>query len=144
MEDIAIKFKYRSQYPSEVRAGYFYWVHTQEDNIYFAPTNDPEDMILLSYVFDDSQISQWTSRISGLEDEVEGIQEILNEIGEELKQYLTSSDLDDYVNRKELQEILDGFVPEISDSDLDIITERVTENVKDTIAEKVKLTWKVI
>ena len=101
-------------------------------------------MILLSYVFNDSQISQWTSRISGLEDEVEGIQEILNEIGEGLKQYLTSSDLDDYVNRKELQEILDGFVPEISDSDLDIITERVTENVKDTIAEKVKLTWKVI
>ena len=93
-------------------------------------------MILLSYVFNDSQISQWTSRISGLEDEVEGIQEILNEIGEGLKQYLTSSDLDDYVNRKELQEILDGFVPEISDSDLDIITERVTENVKDTIAEK--------
>ena len=65
-----------------------------------------------------------------------GIQEILNEMGEELKQYLTSSDLDDYVNRKELQEILDGFVPDISDSDLDIIAEKVTE--------KVKLTWKVI
>ena len=98
--------------------------------------DNPEDMILLSYVFDDSQISQWTSKISGLEGKVEGIQEILNEMGEELKQYLTSSDLDDYVNRKELQEILDGFVPDISDSDLDIIAEKVTE--------KVKLTWKVI
>ena len=93
-------------------------------------------MILLSYVFDDSQISQWTSKIAGLEGKVEGIQEILNEMGEELKQYLTSSDLDDYVNRKELQEILDGFVPDIGDSDLDIIAEKVTE--------KVKLTWKVI
>ena len=131
-----VKFKYRLQYPSEVKKGYFYWVHGQEDNIYFAPTNNPGDMILLSYVFDDSQISQWESKISGLEGKVEGIQEILNEMGEELKQYLTSSDLDDYVNRKELQEILDGFVPDIGDSDFDIIAEKVTE--------KVKLTWKVI
>ena len=131
-----VKFKYRLQYPSEVKKGYFYWVHGQEDNIYFAPTDNPEDMILLSYVFDDSQISQWESKISGLEGKVEGIQEILNEMGEELKQYLTSSDLDDYVNRKELQEILDGFTPDIGDSDLDIIAEKVTE--------KVKLTWKVI
>lgn len=134
MDDV--KFKYRLQYPSEVKKGYFYWVHGQEDNIYFAPTDNPKDMILLSYVFDDSQISQWTSKIAGLEGKVEGIQEILNEMGEELKQYLTSSDLDDYVNRKELQEILDGFVPDIGDSDLDIIAEKVTE--------KVKLTWKVI
>ena len=134
MDDV--KFKYRLQYPSEVKKGYFYWVHGQEDNIYFAPTDNPEDMILLSYVFDDSQISQWTSKILGLEGKVEGIQEILNEMGEELKQYLTSSDLDDYVNRKELQEILDGFTPDIGDSDLDIIAEKVTE--------KVKLTWKVI
>lgn len=131
-----VKFKYRLQYPSEVKKGYFYWVQEQENNIYFAPTDNPGDMILLSYVFDDSQISQWASKISGLEGKVEGIQEILNEMGEELKQYLTSSDLDDYVNRKELQEILDGFVPDISDSDLDIIAEKVTE--------KVKLTWKVI
>ena len=134
MDDV--KFKYRLQYPSEVKKGYFYWVHGQEDNIYFAPTDNPGDMILLSYVFDDSQISQWESKISGLEGKVEGIQEILNEMGEELKQYLTSSDLDDYVDRKELQEILDGFVPDIGDSDLDIIAEKVTE--------KVKLTWKVI
>lgn len=134
MDDV--KFKYRLQYPSEVKKGYFYWVQEQENNIYFAPTDNPEDMILLSYVFDDSQISQWTSKILGLEGKVEGIQEILNEMGEELKQYLTSSDLDDYVNRKELQEILDGFVPDIGDSDLDIIAEKVTE--------KVKLTWKVI
>ena len=131
-----VKFKYRLQYPSEVKKGYFYWVQEQENNIYFAPTNNPGDMILLSYVFDDSQISQWESKISGLEGKVEGIQEILNEMGEELKQYLTSSDLDDYVNRKELQEILDGFTPDIGDSDLDIIAEKVTE--------KVKLTWKVI
>lgn len=131
-----VKFKYRLQYPSEVKKGYFYWVQEQENNIYFAPTDNPGDMILLSYVFDDSQISQWESKISGLEGKVEGIQEILNEMGEELKQYLTSSDLDDYVNRKELQEILDGFVPDISDSDFDIIAEKVTE--------KVKLTWKVI
>lgn len=134
MDDV--KFKYRLQYPSEVKKGYFYWVQEQENNIYFAPTDNPGDMILLSYVFDDSQISQWESKISGLEGKVEGIQEILNEMGEELKQYLTSSDLDDYVNRKELQEILDGFVPDIGDSDLDIIAEKVTE--------KVKLTWKVI
>lgn len=134
MDDV--KFKYRLQYPSEVKKGYFYWVQEQENNIYFAPTDNPGDMILLSYVFDDSQISQWTSKISGLEGKVEGIQEILNEMGEELKQYLTSSDLDDYVNRKELQEILDGFTPDIGDSDLDIIAEKVTE--------KVKLTWKVI
>lgn len=138
--DVKVKFKYRSQYPSEVEAGYFYWVHAQKDNIYFAPTDNPEDMILLSYVFDDSQISQWTSKILGLEGKVEGIQEILNEIGEELKQYLTSSDLDDYVNRKELQEILDGFVPDIGDSDFDMIVDRV----EDAIVEKVKLTWKVI
>ena len=131
-----VKFKYRLQYPSEVKKGYFYWVQEQENNIYFAPTDNPGDMILLSYVFDDSQISQWESKISGLEGKVEGIQEILNEMGEELKQYLTSSDLDDYVNRKELQEILDGFVPDIGDSDLDIIAEKVTE--------KVKLTWQVI
>lgn len=134
MDDV--KFKYRLQYPSEVKKGYFYWVQEQENNIYFAPTDNPGDMILLSYVFDDSQISQWESKISGLEGKVEGIQEILNEMGEELKQYLTSSDLDDYVNRKELQEILDGFTPDISDSDFDIIAEKVTE--------KVKLTWKVI
>ena len=131
-----VKFKYRLQYPSEVKKGYFYWVQEQENNIYFAPTDNPGDMILLSYVFDDSQISQWESKISGLEGKVEGIQEILNEMGEELKQYLTSSDLDDYVNRKELQEILDGFTPDIGDSDFDIIAEKVTE--------KVKLTWKVI
>ena len=131
-----VKFKYRLQYPSEVKKGYFYWVQEQENNIYFAPTDNPGDMILLSYVFDDSQISQWESKISGLEGKVEGIQEILNEMGEELKQYLTSSDLDDYVNRKELQEILDGFVPVISNSDFDIIAEKVSE--------KVKLTWKVI
>lgn len=131
-----VKFKYRLQYPSEVKKGYFYWVQEQENNIYFAPTDNPGDMILLSYVFDDSQISQWTSKIAGLEGKVEGIQEILNEMGEELKQYLTSSDLDDYVDRKELQEILDEFTPDIGDSDFDIIAEKVTE--------KVKLTWKVI
>ena len=68
MDDV--KFKYRLQYPSEVKKGYLYWVQEQENNIYFAPTDNPGDMILLSYVFDDSQISQWESKISGLEGKV--------------------------------------------------------------------------
>lgn len=66
------------------------------------------------------------------------------EISEKRQQYLTDSDLDNYVKKEDLQlkveEILDGFVPDIGDSDLDIIIERV----EDTIVEKVKLIWKVI
>ena len=66
------------------------------------------------------------------------------EISEKRQQYLTDSDLDNYVKKEDLQskveEILDGFVPDIGDSDLDIIVERV----EDTIVEKVKLIWKVI
>jgi hypothetical protein len=139
-----VKFKYRSQYPLVVEAGYFYWVDEQEDKIYFAPTNDPQEMVLLSNILGEDQISQLISRLSGAESEVENIKDILEEISEKLQQYLTDSDLDDYVKKEDLQskveEILDGYVPDIGDSDLDIIVERV----EDTIAEKVKLTWKVI
>ncbi len=139
-----VKFKYRSQYPLVVEPGYFYWVDEQEDKIYFSPTNDPQEMVLLSNILSEGQISQLISRLSGAESEVENIKDILAEIGEELKQYLTDSDLDDYVKKEDLQskveEILDGFVPDIGDSDIDIIVERL----EDTIAEKVKLTWKVI
>lgn len=139
-----VKFKYRSQYPLVVEPGYFYWVDEQEDKIYFAPTNDPQEMVLLSNILGEDQISQLISRLSGAESEVENIKDILDEISEKLQQYLTDSDLDDYVKKEDLQskveEILNGFVPDIGDSDIDIIVERL----EDTIAEKVKLTWKVI
>ena len=139
-----VRFIHKYQYPSVVESGCFYWVDEQEDKIYFAPTNDPQEMVLLSNILGEDQISQLISRLSSAESEVENIKDILEEISEKLQQYLTDSDLDDYVKKEDLQskveEILDGFVPDIGDSDLDIIVERV----EDTIAEKVKLTWKVI
>ena len=139
-----VRFIHKYQYPSVVEKGCFYWVDEQEDKIYFAPTNDPQEMVLLSNILGEEQISQLISRLSGAESDVENIKDILAEISENLQQYLTDSDLDDYVKKEDLQskveEILDGFVPDIGDSDLDIIVERV----EDTIAEKVKLTWKVI
>ena len=101
-----VKFKYRSQYPLVVEAGYFYWVDEQEDKIYFAPTNDPQEMVLLSNILGEDQISQLISRLSGAESEVENIKDILAEIGEELKQYLKDKTHHiEFLGRKTFEEI---------------------------------------
>jgi len=133
-----VKFKYRLQYPSEVKAGYFYWVHTQEDNIYFAPTDNPEDMILLNEKFDESLLEELRNEITGVGSEIESIEDRLSTIKNEilsqidLTPYLTEDDLDGYVKDSDLNDYIKKGDIELEDSDYEII------------AEKVKLTWKVI
>ena len=133
-----VKFKYRSQYPLVVEAGYFYWVDEQEDKIYFAPTNDPDDMILLNEKFDESLLEELRNEITGIGSEVEGIEDRLSTIKDEilsqidLTPYLTEDDLDGYVKDSDLDDYIKKGDIELEDSDYEII------------AEKVKLTWKVI
>jgi len=133
-----VKFKYRLQYPSEVKAGYFYWVHTQEDNIYFAPTDNPDDMILLNEKFDESLLEELRNEITGVGSEIESIEDRLSTIKNEilsqidLTPYLTEDDLDGYVKDSDLNDYIKKGDIELEDSDYEII------------AEKVKLTWKVI
>ena len=190
-----VKFKYRSSKPSEVYRGYFYWVENQEvgNQIWFAPTDNPDDMILLNENIDEGVFGELIDRLSAAEGNIESINTELSSIADEilsqidLTPYLTEDDLEGYVRDSELEGYLtdgdlNGYVKEedleqyLKESDLegyareDDIPKRISELENDVdyltssdlegyakigdieleasdyeiIAEKVKLTWKVI
>lgn len=95
-------------------------------------------MILLNEKFDESLLEELRNEITGIGSEVEGIEDRLSTIKDEilsqidLTPYLTEDDLDGYVKDSDLDDYIKKGDIELEDSDYEII------------AEKVKLTWKVI
>lgn len=166
-----VGFVHRHTKPVTPTAGTFYWVDVDGDDpqIWFAPSVSGEDMILLNdkeigserISALESMVSALESRVEDDEDVIEQIQERLNSVRNELlikfndyakksdlddyvrtdtlDDYATKSDLDDYVRTDVLEdyatkEDLEDFEPDYDFTDSDF----------DMIAERVKLTWKVI
>lgn len=139
-----VSFRYRTSKPTEPVPGYFYWVDLQNDEhqIWFAPDENEEHLILLnneSWIESiNNLVSRLTTnegRISDNESDIAEIQTRLSEIKDEilgeidLSPYLTEEDLTDYAKKSELHDL--------TDEDYDIIAEKVNNKL-------FKLTWKEI
>ena len=139
--NINIEFRHRRNKPSSPTEGYFYWVETDDNNqIWFAPDGNPDNMVLLSNEVSNEIIS----RIENAEGNISSIQEILNQVREDLSG--VDSDIDSINERlDDIEESIGGFATkedlenidvDLTDSDYDIIAEKVNESFK--------LTWKEI
>ena len=95
-----VQFRYRKSKPTDPVKGSFYWVELEDKiQIWFSPDGTEENLILLSNEVDESIVS----RIAEAEGNIEAIQEILDTI--------------------DLSHL------ELTDSDYDIIVERVNEKI---------------
>ena len=115
--DFPVKFKHRSNKPTNPEKGSFYWVDNgSETEIWFSSTSSVEGLILLNDKLDESDLEGLISRITELEGKVETI-----EI--DLSQYVKIEDIDE--------------LTELTDSDYDNIAEKVNEKIP-------PLTWEEI
>lgn len=127
-----VGFIHRHSLPNHPIAGYFYWIDVtgEEPQVWFSPTNETEDMVLLN---DKDKIDELIELISGANSDIEDINERLDNLKDEI---LNELDLSAYATKSWVEG--KGYLTEIElgDSDYDEITDRVNENLK--------LTWKVI
>ena len=149
-----VKFKHRSDLPSEPEIGSFYWIGMEEDTqLWFAYGNTQDQMILLNEKVDlssiNTSISNIENRLGGIKDEILDeidlspyitdeilngrLEELKNEILEKIDE-LSGSDFGDFVTRDEVVEMLRDWSPDVELDDSDY----------EAIAEKVKLTWQII
>lgn len=95
-----VQFRYRKSIPTDPVKGSFYWVDLEDKiQIWFSPDGIAENLVLLSNEVDQSIVS----RIAAVEGNIDAIQEILDNI--------------------DLNQL------ELTDSDYDIIVERVNEKI---------------
>lgn len=144
-----VNFIRRNELPEILEIGTFYWIDKQDETseIWFGSKNGK---LRLDNKLDKSELDEIISRLSGVESDIESIQDILQGIQEtfegiDFDEYLTASDLDDYVTRDELreqvEEAMSGYSPDLGDSDWDIIEEKISEKVNEKTFD---LTWKEI
>ena len=159
MNLIEVGFKYRQTLPDEnstwkPQAQSFYWIGTQNSRpteIWFAPDTVRRHMVKLS----NDDFTSLIERVSGIESEVESIQDVITELRNRLNDCLTESDLDGYVKEEDLPTV-PTKVSEL-ENDSKFVTEENIVNyipdididgsdVEDMIDEKIteKLTWTVI
>ena len=105
-------------------------------------------MLRLDNKFDKSELDEIILRLSGVDSDIENINFVLEELQNKINglfDYLMDSDLDDFVTRDELIEevenAMEGYSPELEDSDWDRIEEKISEKVNE---KSLNLTWKEI
>ena len=134
-----VGFIHRHNKPVTPVPGAFYWVDVVNDEpqMWFAPTDNQDDMILLNNKeIGGERFAELVSRVEAAEGSIEEIQERISNLKDEILGELDlSSYLEDYVTKEELED----FHPdvELTDSDYDRIAEKVNEKT-------FKLTWKAI
>lgn len=134
-----VGFIHRHNKPATPVPGAFYWVDVVNDEpqMWFAPTDNQDDMILLNNKeIGGERFAELVSRVEAAEGSIEEIQERISNLKNEILGELDlSSYLEDYVTKEELED----FHPdvELTDSDYDRIAEKVNDKT-------FKLTWKAI
>ena len=138
-----VSFKYRESLPTNPEAGTFYWI--SDESLWFASNNG---LLRLDNKFDKSELDEIILRLSGVDSDIENINFVLEELQNKINglfDYLMDSDLDDFVTRDELIEevenAMEGYSPELEDSDWDRIEEKISEKVNE---KSLNLTWKEI
>ena len=104
-----VEFIYRLTKPEMPTEGWFYWVnHDNINQLWFSPSNNPDDMILLNEDFDSikKQLKEIKSRTDNIDDEIKNINIYLDSLDENLRNelenfiknqgYLTRDNLDEY------------------------------------------------
>ena len=114
-----VQFRYRKSIPTDPVKGSFYWVDLEDKiQIWFSPDGISENLVLLSNEVDESIIS----RIAEAEGHIETINEILN--GLNISEFIKLDDLAEYAKISDIPDLI-----ELTDSDYDIIVERVNEKI---------------
>ena len=114
-----VQFRYRKSIPTDPVKGSFYWVDLEDKiQIWFSPDGISENLVLLSNEVDESIIS----RIAEAEGNIETINEILN--GLNISEFIKLDDLAEYAKISDIPDLI-----ELTDSDYDIIVERVNEKI---------------
>lgn len=93
-----VDFIHRSEKPTNPKPGCFYWIENGgEPQLWFAPDEDPDNLLLLNNEIEKSRFEQLenlvsgnTTEISTIQDRLSAIEAILNEIHIDL----TDSDYD--------------------------------------------------
>ena len=152
-----LDFRYRHTIPEKPIEGCFYWVNSGEINeIFFSPSNDPKDMILLNKDFEPikEQLQEVKSKMNDIDVEIKNINIYLDSLDKNLRDelenfitsqgYLTRNDLNEYttsylqknlktVNGKEL----------FGTGNIEIKTEvKIDETTKNDIIKEVKKNFK--
>jgi hypothetical protein len=134
-----VGFIHRHTKPATPVPGAFYWVDVVNDEpqMWFAPTDNQDDMILLNNKeIGGERFAELVSRVEAAEGSIEEIQERISNLKDEILGELDlSSYLEDYVTKEELEDYHPDV--ELTDSDYDRIAEKVNEKT-------FKLTWKAI
>lgn len=114
-----VQFRYRKSIPTNPVKGSFYWVELEDKiQIWFSPDGIAENLILLSNEVDESIIS----RIAAAEGNIDAINDILG--GIDLSEYVKFGDLSEYAKIEDIPDFV-----ELTDSDYDIIAEKVNEKI---------------
>lgn len=103
-----VEFIHRLTKPELPVPGRFYWIYRDKNQIWFAPDEKPEDMLLLNDTFDglEERLAEFETRIEKTEEDIEVIKVELDGLEENLKNelkefinnqgYLTINDLNKY------------------------------------------------
>ena len=151
-----LDFKYRLTKPEIPTEGCFYWVNSGEINeIWFSPSNDPKDMILLNEDFKPikDQLDEVKSKMNDIDVEINYINIYLDSLDknlrDELEGYLKINDLESYLQNN-LKKVNGNTL--FGTGDIEIKTEvKIDDETKNDIINEVKkevetrpLKWTVI
>ena len=81
-----VNFVYRTSKPTNPSPGYFYWVDYSSGvtEIWFAPTTDVDDLLLLTNEDIIKRLEELKSKVSNNEENIQSIQETLGGIKDEI------------------------------------------------------------
>jgi hypothetical protein len=80
-----VEFRHRSSKPTQVTRGFFYWIDTEDkQEIWFAPTTNVDDMLLLTNEDIIERLEELESKVSNNEESIQSIQETLGGIKDEI------------------------------------------------------------
>lgn len=139
-----LDFRYRLTKPEIPTEGCFYWVNSGEINeIFFSPSNDPKDMILLNEDFKPiikEKLQEVTSKMNDIDVEIKNINIDLDSLDknlrDELEGYLKINDLESYLQNN-LKKVNGNTL--FGKGDIEIKTEvEIDEDTKNDIINEVK------
>lgn len=160
-----VEFIHRLTKPELPVPGRFYWIYGDKNQIWFAPDEKPEDMLLLNDTFDglEERLAEFETRIEKTEEDIEVIKVELDGLEEnlknELKEFINSQG---YLTRDNLNEYTTGYLQKnlktvngnelFGEGDIEIKTEvKIDDETKKDIINQVKnevetrpLEWTVI
>ena len=153
-----LDFRYRHTIPEKPIEGCFYWVNSGEINeIFFSPSNDPKDMILLNKDFEpikeqlEKQLQEVKSKMDDIDVEIKNINIYLGSLDDNLKDKLENFlKLNGYLTEKNLKTVNGNTL--FGTGDIEIKTEvKIDDETKNDIINEVKkevetrpLKWTVI